>query len=259
MTNNKTLPDGRASQAAPQKEGALVVRIPSQTIPAALWMLGGLAFLSTLVLLFIAAQLPLARPVTQLLSWVFALDGAHNPMWYITRAAGLTSYVLTWLSVVWGLALPSKIFDRLLNGAFTYDFHEFLSLAAIGFMLLHMGVLLFDSYMPYSLAQILVPFLSSYRPLWVGLGVIAFHLTLLVTLTFYIRKRIGMKTFRAIHYFSLLAYLGATAHAFLAGTDSSLFSMIGLYATTFLVVVFLTVYWLVLGLIKRGERKLALR
>jgi len=56
----------------------------------------------------------------------------------------------------------------------------------------------------------------------VGLGVIGFYLILLVTVTFYIRSRIGMKAFRAIHLLSLVAYRGAVIHGFFSGTDSSL-------------------------------------
>jgi sulfoxide reductase heme-binding subunit YedZ len=218
------------------------------------WVLGGLTFLGVILTLVIAAQLPAAQSLGQMVSWLFSLDSAQT-MWYVTRAAGLTSYVLIWLSVAWGLAVSSKILDRVLNGTFTYDFHEFLSLAAVGFVFLHIGVLLFDSYMPYSLLQLLVPFTSTYRPLWVAVGIIGFYLTLLVTITFYLRSRIGMKAFRAIHYLSLLAYLGVTLHGFMAGTDSSLISVMGLYAGTFLVTVFLTVYMLAMLLQKKQTKR----
>ena len=114
---------------------------------------------------------------------------------------------------------------------------------ALGFILLHIVVLFFDSYMPYNLAQVLVPFLSPYRPLWVGIGVIGLYLSLLVTVTFYLRGRIGMQAFRSIHVLSLVAYLGVTLHGLLSGTDTSLISVLGLYAGTFLVVVFLLAYW----------------
>jgi len=218
------------------------------------WIAGGVLFLAALVVLVLVSQLPAAAPITAPLAWLFSLS-SQQTMWYITRAAGLTSYVLIWLSVVWGLAIPSKIFDRFIKGNFSYDFHEFLSLAAIGFVLLHMIVLLFDGYMPYSLTQLLVPFLSPYRPTWVGIGAIGFYLTLLVTVTFYLRSRIGMKVFKVIHYLSLVSYIGATLHGFFAGTDSSLLSVMGLYASTFLVVVFLTVYWIVMGILKSAEKR----
>jgi sulfoxide reductase heme-binding subunit YedZ len=209
------------------------------------WIIGlclvGFAALIGILLL----KSPLGGVLGSSLNQLFAIDSVQL-LWYITRAAGLTAYVLLWLSVVWGLAVSSKIFDSLLHRMFTYDYHQFISLLAIGFIILHIAVLMADRYLPYTLAQVLIPFLSPYRPLWVGIGVIAFYLTLLVTITFYIRSRIGSKAFRAIHVSSLLAYLGATVHGFYSGTDSSLLTTQIVYAGTFLAVVFLTVYWLII-------------
>jgi predicted ferric reductase len=103
--------------------------------------------------------------------------------------------------------------------------------------------------------QILIPFLSPYRPFWVGLGVIAFYITLLVTVTFYLRSKIGMKTFRSLHVLSLLGYLGVTFHGLFAGTDAPLIAMQLMYKGTVLVVVFLTVYWLVQKYLLNREAK----
>ena len=216
---------------------------PRRGWPILAWLLGaGLVLAASLVVLLVAVS-PASRVVNNFLVWAFAVDRVQV-MWYITRAAGLLAYVLLWLSTAWGLAVSSKIFDPLLHRAFTYDFHQFISLLGIGFLFLHLGVLLFDRYLPYSIAQVLVPFLSPYRPLWVGVGGIAFYLTLLVTVTFYLRHRIGMPAFRAIHAFSLVAFLGSGVHGYFAGTDSPLAATQLLYASTLLVVVFLTTYWL---------------
>lgn len=163
-------------------------------------------------------------------------------MWYITRAAGLTAYLLVWLSTVWGLAVSNKIFDPVLQRAFTYDFHQFISLLALGFVGVHLVVLLADRYLPFTVAQILIPFTASYRPVWVGVGVMALYLTLLVSITFYLRRRIGQKTFRAIHFASYLAFAGAALHGLLSGTDSPLWTVQAMYLGTTLVVVFLTAY-----------------
>ncbi len=190
-----------------------------------------------------------AGPVTQLLNFIFALDSVQA-MWYLTRAAGLIAYLLLWLSTLWGLVVASKIFDPVLHRAFTFDIHEFLSLFAIGFAVLHVVVLLGDKYLPFSLAQILIPFAAPYRPFWVGLGVIAFYLTLLVTVTFYLRTRIGQKTFRSLHVLSFLAYAGVTLHALFAGTDSVLWSAQLIYAGSALVIVFFTVYWYLMTRLK---------
>jgi sulfoxide reductase heme-binding subunit YedZ len=174
--------------------------------------------------------------------------------WYVTRAAGLTAYLLVWLSTVWGLAVSNKIFDPVLHRAFTYDFHQFISLLAIGFIVIHMVVLLADQYLPFSVAQILVPFTADYRPVWTGLGTIAMYLTLIVSITFYIRRWIGQKTFRVIHLVSYLAFFGAAAHGLLAGTDSPLWTVQAMYIGTTLVVVFLTAYRIFMSVQAKRQR-----
>ena len=118
---------------------------------------------------------------------LFAMDSVQA-WWYITRAAGLTSYFLLWLSMVWGMAISTKFFHPTVDGTYSYDFHEFLSIIGLGFVLLHVVVLLFDKFLQFSILQILIPFIDTYRPFWVGLGIIGFYLTLLVTVTFYLRK-----------------------------------------------------------------------
>lgn len=219
-----------------------------------LWVGGGILLTGAVLLVSVLLQTPLGSATAKSLQSLFAINSVQT-MWYITRAAGLTAYLLFWLSTAWGLAVSSKILDVVLHRSFTYDFHQFISLLAIGFTALHIIVLMFDSYLPYSLAQILVPFLSPYRPLWVGIGVIGFYLTMLVTITFYMRSRIGMKAFRVIHVFSLLAYLGATVHSFFAGTDTPLPTVMLLYAGSFLVVVFLMGYWIFMAVQKNSAKR----
>ena len=203
-------------------------------------------------LLFLLGAQPM-QAAGNLLNALFALDSVQA-LWYLTRAAGMLAYLLLWLSTAWGLAVTSKIFDPLLHRAFTYDMHQYLSLLAIGFTVLHVGVLLADRYLPFSAAQVLVPFIAPYRPLWVGIGVIGLYLTLLVTVTFYIRRWIGQKTFRAIHLSSFIAYASVTLHGLFAGTDSVLWAMQLIYAGTFLVIVFLTVYWVMFNWLDRREK-----
>src|SRR5512138_331005 len=152
---------------------------------------------------------------------LFAMNSVQV-WWYVTRASGLTGYFLIWLSMIWGFAIPSKFFQPILEGIFSYDFHEHISLLGLGFIVLHVIVLLFDKFLPFNLLQILIPFTDTYRPLWVGLGIISFYLLLLVTATFYLRSQIGSRAFRSIHLFSLVGYVGATMHGLFAGTDSAL-------------------------------------
>jgi predicted ferric reductase len=212
------------------------------------WIVG--ATLAIFILIFgilgfvVSRFFPIGQLAGNALTWLFATNSTHTT-WYITRAAGWVAYMLLWFSVVWGLAIPSKFFEKLLSPTFAVDFHEYLSLLAIGFVILHVSVLMVDQYLPFSVAQILFPFISPYRPFWVGLGVIGAYLSALVTITFYLRKRIGQKRFKQIHLLSMVGYLGVVLHAFLSGSDSTLLAAQLVYLGTFLVVVFLTSYWLI--------------
>ena len=193
-------------------------------------------------------------PLINLLSNLFAIDSLQF-WWYLTRAAGLMGYFLIWLSTAWGLVVSSKILDPIMDRGFTYDFHEHLSWLGLAFISVHVIVLMADKYLPYTIWQVLIPFLSPYRPFWVGLGVIAFYLSLLVTITFYLKKKIGMEMFRKIHYLSLVGYVGATLHGLYAGTDSVLPIANLLYKGTFLITLFLIAYMVVLMYFRKQEEE----
>ncbi len=203
-------------------------------------LMGVIGFLAVTLIAMLSNTSPFLM-IDQTMDKLFKIDTVQS-MWYITRAAGLVAYVLLWLSTVWGLAVSSKIIDPLVQRGSSYDFHQVLSLLSIAFIVLHIVVLMFDQYMPYTLAQILIPFTSPYRSVWVGIGVIALYLTVLVSVTFYIRRWIGQKAFRTIHYLSLIAFIGSAIHGLFSGTDSPLWTVQAMYSFTSLSVVFLTVY-----------------
>ena len=219
--------------------------------PVSTILLVGAIFIGMLLAITLGGSLAGSSFAQQAQS-LFAMNSVQL-WWYVTRASGLTGYFLLWLSMVWGFAIPTGMVKPILENIFTYDFHEHLSLLGIGFVLVHVVVLLFDKYLPFSVLQLLIPFTDSYRPLWVGLGIISFYLLLLVTFTFYIRQKIGAKVFRSIHVLSILSYLGTTLHGLFAGTDSALPITMLIYADTFLVVVFLTVYWLIMRTFKKDD------
>lgn len=209
-----------------------------------LFVLVGIMYVAVIGILWLG-QNATGQPIAGVVGSLFAVDTVQA-WWYVTRAAGLTSYILLWLSMVWGMAISTKILSPTIEATYSYDFHEFLSLLGLGFVLLHVIVLAVDRFLPFTGWQMLIPFIDTYRPLWVGLGIIGFYIFLLVTVTFYMRQAIGPQAFRTIHVLSLLGYLGATLHGLFAGTDSALPITKLIYAGTFLVVIFLTVYWLVI-------------
>ena len=205
-----------------------------------------LPFILTIMLMCIGAALLIPAPDgSTLLELVTNPLALNSPQlwWYANRASGLTAFLLLWLANVWGFVVGCRMFKNLLNTHASLAFHEQLSLLAILFSAAHGLVLLFDRTQPFALNELFVPFVSRYRPIWVGLGIIAFYITVLVTLTFYIRRLISMPVFRIIHVLSLLTYFMAAVHGLLAGTDSGVTGVLLVYKISLLVTVFLVVYW----------------
>lgn len=125
--------------------------------------------------------------------------------WHLARSSGVVSYFLLWLSMVLGLSLSSRT-ARVWPGNFTaFDLHQFTSLLALTFAAFHAMILLGDAYIGYTPWQIVLPFAAAgYRPGATGLGQLAFYLTLLIIVSFYVRGRIGHRAWRWIHVGSFL-------------------------------------------------------
>jgi sulfoxide reductase heme-binding subunit YedZ len=146
---------------------------------------------------------------------------SHDPtFWLLARAAGLAAYALLTASVLAGLVVKSRPFGRAVRAATATDVHRTLALLGLGFLGLHGVALVLDSTVRITPAMLLVPGLSTYRPAAVALGVLAGELMLLVYASFSLRKRIGMKAWRRLHWLTYAVFAGATAHGLAAGTDS---------------------------------------
>src|SRR5690606_25038441 len=109
------------------------------------------------------------------------------------------------------------------------ELHRWISPVTLALVLGHGVLLLADGYIRFDALDVLVPFASSYRPVAVGLGVLAAYLTLVVHASFSFRKRIGAAMWRRLHYFSFVALVGSALHALLAGTDSASWFVRSLY------------------------------
>ncbi len=140
--------------------------------------------------------------------------------WYITRATGFTAYLVLFVNMVLGLMMKTKLYDDLVPRWSSFDLHQFTALLALGFLGLHIFSLLFDSFLPFSLTQLFVPGTSTYRPLWIAVGIISLYALVVVTVTFYYRAQIGQRAWRVIHYASFVAFYLVLAHGVFAGSDS---------------------------------------
>ncbi len=161
--------------------------------------------------------------------------------WDLARSSGIAAYLLMWLSVVFGLVITNRMSQLWLGGPSTVDLHQFASLLGMGFAFFHGLILLGDHYMNFSIVQILVPFATlNYAPLWVGLGQLAFYISIPVVGSFYLRRRLGAKLWRALHFATFIMFAFVTVHGMMAGTDA--LALVGMYAMTTISVFFLTIY-----------------
>ena len=124
-----------------------------------------------------------------------------------------------------------------------YEIHEYASLLGLWFALFHALILTGDRYINYTVAQVLLPFASTnYRPTWVGIGQLSFYVWIVVAFSFYVRKRIGKKAWRLIHYLSYASVLGAMIHGIFSGTEPPAVWTHYLYWFSGASLLFLTVY-----------------
>lgn len=173
---------------------------------------------------------------------VTGLTGDTRSYWYLSRAAGVVAYLLLWGSVAWGLLLSSRIGKGRLRPPVLLDAHQFLSSLAIGFALFHGLILMGDHYLSFPLSAVLVPFASTYKPVLVAAGQIGLWLSVLVVASFYVRKQIGQKRWRTLHYTSFVAFWIVLLHSVLIGSESGHPLLAATYVVTAGSVLFLTFY-----------------
>jgi predicted ferric reductase len=209
--------------------------------------------LENVLLLLLGAVLGAVLALLIAPSWLPELGGSLSGpepkgYWYLARSSGLIAYALLSLAVAFGLSITNRLARLWPGGPTAVDMHQFTALLALAFALFHTLILLGDKYTDYHLLQLFVPFAArQYRPFWVGLGQLGFYLALPVTFSFYIRKRIGYRSWRLIHYGSFAVYLLITLHGLAAGTDTTTRPGLALYAMSGLSIYFLLVYRLLVS------------
>jgi sulfoxide reductase heme-binding subunit YedZ len=181
-----------------------------------------------------------------------------SPLWYTTRATGIIALLLITASVVLGL-LTSVRFARPNWPRFvTVGLHRNMSLLVLAFTGLHIITTVSDSYAHINLLAIVVPFASSYRPIWLGLGTAAFDLLLAVTITSLLRVHVGHRLWRFVHWLAYLCWPAAIFHSLGTGTDTPQRWVLAITACCVAAVVATAAWRLALGWQQRTGARVAL-
>ena len=143
-------------------------------------------------------------------------------LWYLTRSTGLVSLILLSGTVVLGMVASvgwtTHRWPRFLSQAV----HRNLSLFCLALIGVHVVSTVADGYVPISLIDAVIPFRSPYRPIWVGLGALAFDLLLAVAITSALRRRIGTAAWRGVHWLAYGCWPIAVVHGLGSGSDARL-------------------------------------
>jgi DMSO/TMAO reductase YedYZ heme-binding membrane subunit len=175
------------------------------------------------------------------LARIWDVNRASLP-WFFERLFAFLAYGAVTASVVYGLLLSTRLLDVIAHRPITFALHQDLAAFGVLFATLHGMLLALDSTVPFTLAEIAVPGLAPHAPVWVGVGQVSFYLMVAVVGSFYVRRRIGQRAWRSLHYLTFLVFAGATVHGLLAGTDSRAPWAWWMYVGATMVVTFLLTY-----------------
>ena len=162
--------------------------------------------------------------------------GGPSALWYLTRGTGAVTLVLLTLSLALGIAnvrrvqtdtVPRFVFDAV---------HRSVSLLALALLAVHIVTSVLDPFAPIRLIDTVVPFVSVYRPIWLGLGAVASDVLIALVVTSLLRRRFGYRAWRVTHWLAYACWPVALVHGLGTGSDAKTSWMLLLTAGCVLVV-----------------------
>ena len=161
----------------------------------------------------------------------------HGPgLWYATRATGLVTLLLLTASVLLGILTAGRFARGNWPRFLSQGLHRNISLLVLAFLALHVGTTVIDTYTSIPLAAAFIPFASAYKTAWLSLGAVALDLLLALVATSLVRKRLGHRAWRRVHWLAYACWPVAVAHGLGIGTDRSTTWVIALSAACVLAV-----------------------
>jgi predicted ferric reductase len=141
--------------------------------------------------------------------------------WYASRASGLVAWAVVTLSILWGLALSTRLVRRKGVPAWLLDLHKFLGTLSVVFVAVHIVALWADNFVYFGPRELFVPFASAWRTGAVAWGIAATYLLVAIQLTSWAMKKLPRRLWHRVHLLSIPMFVSATVHGFTSGADSA--------------------------------------
>jgi predicted ferric reductase len=139
--------------------------------------------------------------------------------WFIARITGLTAFAVLSLSVLSGEALRTSVLDFLAKNRAVRKLHDFTTPLWLPLVFAHVIALLLDKTARIQPINVVVPFVTDYGELPIGLGTVAFDIVMIVTITSWLRSKMNNTLWTWIHRTSYVGFVALFFHAALSGTD----------------------------------------
>jgi sulfoxide reductase heme-binding subunit YedZ len=149
--------------------------------------------------------------------------------WYLTRGTGAVALVLLTASVLLGVLGSLRFSAGRRWPRFAIDtLHRDVSLLVLVVLVVHIVTSVLDSFAPIAVTEAVIPFAGTYRPLWLGLGALSFDLLLALVATSLVRRRLGYRAWRAVHWLAYASWPVAVLHGLGTGSDTKVWWMLAL-------------------------------
>lgn len=147
---------------------------------------------------------------------------SQGPMlWYLNRGSGVALLLVLTATLSLGILSARAGRARLVPRFVSQQLHRNLGVLALVLVVGHVATAVADTYVDIRWWQAVSPVGASYKPLWLGLGSLAFDVMLLVVLTSLLRERLGQRAWHAVHVLGYLSWPIALVHSVGIGTDAS--------------------------------------
>jgi sulfoxide reductase heme-binding subunit YedZ len=157
-------------------------------------------------------------------------SSAPSAFWFLTRGTGAVTLVLLTVTVALGILNVRRTHVGQVPRFVLDGVHRTASVLAVSFLVVHITTALLDGYAPITLLDVVIPFGSAYRPLWIGFGAVAFDLILAILITSLVRRRLGYGAWRATHWLAYASWPVALLHGLGTGSDTKTHWMLTLTA-----------------------------
>ena len=142
-------------------------------------------------------------------------------LWYLNRGSGVALLLVLTATLCLGILSARDGSRRLVPAFVSQQVHRNLGVLALVLVVGHICTAVVDTYVDIRWWQALSPVGATYKPLWLGLGSVAFDVMLLVVLTSALRRRLGQRAWHAVHLLGYLSWPIAMVHSAGIGTDAT--------------------------------------